>query len=204
MDVNRILIKLEDREPSILGSNSFHKFAVLLPMIEKEDGLHILFEVRALNMRRQPGEICFPGGKIDPEDQNEQYTAIRETSEELGIHQSRITRVKPLDYLVTAFGSIIYPFFGVIENPEEIVPNESEVAETFTVPLSFFREVEPEIFKVHFAPMPESSFPYELIIGGENYNWQIRHVDEYFYKYEDKVIWGMTARILSNFLELIK
>ena len=203
MDVNRIIRKLDDRAPSILGSNTFHKFAVLLPMIEKEDGIHILFEVRALNMRRQPGEICFPGGKIDPEDPNEQFTAIRETSEELGIPKNSIIHVKPLDYLVTAFGSIIYPFFGVIENSNEITPNESEVAEIFTVPLSYFREVNPEIFKVHFAPMPESSFPFELIIGGENYNWQTRHVDEYFYKYEDKVIWGMTARILSNFLELI-
>ncbi|AGK53840.1 NUDIX hydrolase [Bacillus sp. 1NLA3E] len=204
MDVNQILLKLQNRESSILDSSKFLKFAVLLPLIEKDDGLHILFEVRAYNMRRQPGEICFPGGKVDPEDQNEQYTAIRETSEELGIRLNSISSIFPLDYMVTAFGNIIYPFLGVIDTPDDIVPNESEVAEIFTVPLEYFREVKPEIFKVHLAANPEPNFPYELIIGGENYKWQTRHVDEYFYKYQDKVIWGLTARILSHFLEVLE
>lgn len=203
MDVNRILTKLKNRESTIMGSSEFSKYAVLLPLIEKEDGLHILFEVRAYNMRRQPGEICFPGGKYDPEDSNEKITAIRETKEELGIHLNNITNVTPLDYLVTAFGMIIFPYLGIIEKPHLIKPNESEVAEVFTVPLNFFQEVKPKIFKLHLTPTPEPSFPFELISGGENYNWQTRYIDEYFYKYEDKVIWGMTARILNHFIELV-
>lgn len=203
MDIHTILSKLENRNPSILDSSKFSKFAVLLPLIEKEDGWHILFEVRAYSMRRQPGEICFPGGRIDPDDHNQQFTAIRETSEELGISTNNIRHVVPLDYMINAFGRIIYPFLGVIHYPEQIIPNESEVAEVFTVPLEYFKKVQPEVYKVHLHAQPETDFPYDLIIGGENYNWQKGHIEEYFYKYEDKVIWGLTARILSHFLELI-
>ncbi|MGJ7921110.1 NUDIX hydrolase [Neobacillus sp. LXY-4] len=201
MEINQILKRMQNRDSTMLDSSKFTKFAVLLPLIEKDDGLHILFEVRAYNMRRQPGEICFPGGKVDPDDINEQFTAIRETSEELGIHPSSIRHVFPLDYMVTPFGTIIYPFLGVMENEQQIQPNHAEVAEVFTVPLEFFQNVKPEIFKVHFSAKPEQDFPFDLIIGGENYNWQTRHIDEYFYKYGDKVIWGLTARILSHFLE---
>lgn len=203
MNIYQIITKLENRELSILDSTKYSKFAVLLPLIEKEDGIHILFEVRAYNMRRQPGEICYPGGRIDPDDPNEQYTALRETSEELGISIKNIRHVIPLDYMVNALGRIIYPFVGVIDKPELIVPNESEVAEVFTVPLEFFKNIQPEIYKVHLIAQPEQDFPYDRIIGGENYNWHKTHIDEYFYKYEDKVIWGLTARILHHFLELV-
>ena len=66
------------------------KYAVLLPLVKKEDGIHILFEERALTLNRQPGDICFPGGKVDFEDVNEEYTAIRETIEELGLKRDDI------------------------------------------------------------------------------------------------------------------
>lgn len=204
MEVKRVLKKLQNRQAAMLDISNFKKFAVLVPLIEKEDGFHILFEVRAYNMRRQPGEICFPGGKIDPDDINEKYTALRETSEELGVHPNSISSVIPLDYLVNSLGTIIYPFTGIIENPENIHLNEAEVAEIFTVPIDFFHREKPDIYKLNLSPVPEENFPFDLIIGGENYNWQIRHIDEYFYKFEGKVIWGLTARILSHFIELIE
>lgn len=204
MDANKIIAKLKGRTPTILGSREFSKYAVLLPLIEKDDGLHVLFEVRAYHLRRQPGEICFPGGKVDKEDVDVQDTAIRETSEELGIPTSKIADVFPLDFLVTPFGTIIYPFIGVIHEADKINPNEGEVAETFTVPMDYFYSRKPEIFNVHYSVEPEENFPFELIIGGENYNWQKRQIDEYFYRYDDKVIWGLTARILTHFLEVVK
>ena len=203
MEAKQIVNKLKNRTPTIMGSHEFSKYAVLLPLVQKEDGLHVLFEVRAYHLRRQPGEICFPGGKVDITDRNEQETAIRETSEELGIEKSRVVDVFPLDYLVTPFGMIIYPFAGVIHDAEDIMPNEDEVAETFTVPLDYFKTIKPEIFSIHYSVKPEEDFPFDLIIGGENYNWQKRQVDEYFYRYEGKVIWGLTARILTHFLGLV-
>ncbi len=203
MDLNHIQRQLENRSRKILGSENFAQFSVLLPLLEKGGEPHILFEVRSQNLRRQPGEICFPGGKIDPEDQNDRYTAIRETTEELGISESSIENVWPLDYMVTAFGTIIYPYVGLITEPEKIMPNPTEVEEIFTVPLSYFQRTKPDCYKINFNLQPDPNFPFDLIEGGKDYNWAARKVDEYFYQYEGRVIWGLTARILTHFLELV-
>lgn len=82
-------------------------------------------------------------------------------------------------------------------------PNPSEVAEFFTVPISFLMNTEPDRFKIHFEVKPEKNFPFHLISGGENYNWQTRQTEELFYHYDGKVIWGLTARVLKHFLEVI-
>lgn len=203
MELKKLTAKLSNRTPGILGGETFSKFAVLVPLIEKNDDIHVLFEVRSFHMRRQPGEICFPGGKVDESDPHEQHTAVRETSEELGIKETSVINVSPLDYMVSPFGTIIYPFVGVISAAETIQPNPAEVAEIFTVPLSFFEKSEPERYTIRFKTEPEQGFPFHLIAGGANYNWQTRTMDEYFYFYEDKVIWGLTARILKHFLDII-
>lgn len=204
MKIDHIQKLLENRTRKILGSENFGQFSVLLPLLEIDGETHVLFEMRSQNLRRQPGEICFPGGRIDQEDHDDRYTAIRETTEELGIPQNNIKHVLPLDYMVTAFGTIIYPYVGFIIEPEKIKPNPSEVAEVFTVPLSYFQTTKPDCYKINFSIQPEPNFPFELIEGGENYNWTGRKVDEYFYQYEGRVIWGLTARILTHFLELVK
>ncbi|MBT2644938.1 CoA pyrophosphatase [Bacillus sp. ISL-41] len=203
MNINQISKTLLGRTPSIMGHEQFIKFAVLLPLVEVDDEVHILFEVRSLTMRRQPGEVCFPGGKIE-KGEDPQTAAVRETSEELGIPETEIIDVFPLDYMVSAFGTIIYPFAGRISNLDAIVPNEAEVGEVFTVPLSFFKKNQPDSYKINFQVEPEDGFPFDLIIGGENYNWQTRTMDEYFYRVKGKVIWGLTARVLTHFIELME
>ncbi|RFU67688.1 CoA pyrophosphatase [Peribacillus saganii] len=204
MKLESVLHKIKTHTPTILGSRSFSKYSVLLPLIEKEEGLHVLFEVRSLKLRRQPGEICFPGGRIDPDDTDEKGAAIRETVEELGLKQGDISDVYPLDYLISPFGMIVYPYMGLIKNIQEIKPNAAEVGEIFTVPLSFLMKTDPKIYQVNFRAEPENDFPFDLIVGGENYNWRARQIEEYFYIYENRVIWGMTARILAHFVEILK
>ncbi|MCP8970792.1 NUDIX hydrolase [Ectobacillus ponti] len=202
MNLESMYQKLQQHTPAVLGSRRTPHFAILLPLVEREGEVHILFEVRARRMRRQPGEICFPGGKVDRSDPDERYTAIRETTEELGITAGCVTHVLPLDYLVSASGTIIYPFVGQVQ-AEGMTPNPGEVEEVFTVPLSHFQQTQPDVHLLHLKPVPEPGFPFHLIPGGENYNWQTRSMEEYFYHYEDKVIWGLTARILQHFLEII-
>ncbi|MFD1737406.1 NUDIX hydrolase [Bacillus salitolerans] len=202
MNLSFIQNKLKRHNASILGHEHFSKYAVLLPLIEREDDIHILFEVRSQLLRRQPGEICFPGGRIDNQDKSPMEAAVRETTEELGIHNEEIKSVYPIDYLVSPFGMIVYPFVGIIRNVTSIQYNKKEVEEIFTVPLSFFLQTNPKTFKIHSKLIPEENFPFELIKGGEKYNWRARSIDELFYFYEDKVIWGLTARILHHFLEL--
>ncbi|TYS91746.1 CoA pyrophosphatase [Rossellomorea aquimaris] len=204
MDVNEILQLFKDRTPKVLGSETFSEYAILLPLIEVNGQTHVLFEVRSLNMRRQPGEICFPGGRIDRSDSDEKAAAIRETSEELGIHTDTITDVYPLDYIVSPFGTIIYPYVGKINvSLKELKPNQAEVDEIFTTPLTYLQEREPDLYNIKFKMEPEESFPFKQIPGGENYNWQARNMKEHFYYYEDKVIWGLTARVLHHFVKLL-
>ena len=203
MELEPILAKIKSHRPKILGSEQFSKYAVMVPLIQKEDGVHVLLEVRSLELRRQPGEICFPGGRIDSEDRDEKNAAIRETVEELGINKEQISDIHPLDYMISPFGMMIFPFVGLINNPNNILPNPSEVGEVFTVPLSFFQKNAPEIYHIELRAEPEENFPFDLIVGGENYNWRTRGIEEYFYRYEGKVIWGLTAKILSHFIELI-
>lgn len=202
MGAEHIFNKLKGRNPKILGQEDFFRVSVLLPLVEKDGETHVLFEVRASHMRRQPNEVCFPGGKLDKNDQSEMHCAIRETTEELGIQEKDISDVIPLDYLVSAFGTIIYPFVGFIDDLTKLRPNPDEVGSVFTVPLSYLQQTEPDRYKINFEVKPEDGFPFDLIVGGENYNWQTRHVDELFYTYEGNVIWGLTARILTHFLEL--
>jgi len=204
MELNTIKNKLKSRTPTILGSEKFSRYAVLLPLIQKEDGIHVLFEVRSLELRRQPGEICFPGGRIDSTDHDEKEAAIRETLEELGLERENISSVSPLDYMVSQFGMIVYPYAGFIDSYESIQPNPAEVGEVFTVPVSFLIKNEPDIYHLNYKVEPEENFPLDLIPGGENYKWRTRGLEEYFYNYEGKIIWGLTAKILFHFIDILK
>jgi peroxisomal coenzyme A diphosphatase NUDT7 len=204
MEREQIFRKLQKRTPSILGSEQVKRYAVLLPLLQKEDEVHVLFEVRSQYLRRQPGEICFPGGKVDPNDADEKAAAIRETIEELGIEKDEILDVSPLDYMYFPSDMILYPYVGFIKNLENIHLNPAEVGEIFTVPLSFFINQAPKVYQIEFKVVPEENFPYELIAGGENYKWRTRKMDEYFYLYKDKTIWGLTAKILTHFIDIIR
>lgn len=204
MEPEKILEKIKAHDPAVLGSKDFSKFAILLPLLERDGEIHIVFEVRAHTLRRQPGEICFPGGRIDAGDETPKAAALRETREELGIQEEEISAVFPLDYMVSPFGMIIYAFAGFIHPEASFEPNPAEVDSLFSVPLSFFLETSPEIYHINFDIQPEESFPYDLIVGGQDYSWRPRQMEEFFYLYEDKVIWGLTARILAHFMEIIR
>src|SRR5690554_1283443 len=148
MNVPYLKGKLQNHQPKIMGSENFKHFAVLLPIIEKEGKLHLLFEVRSSNMRRQPGDICFPGGKVEKNDKNERETAVRETMEELGIEREDILEIFPLDYIVNPFGTFIYPFAAFLKHDTILNINSDEVAEVFSVPLDYFTTVQPDVYDI--------------------------------------------------------
>lgn len=204
MKADDVFRKLAYYEPNILGYEHFKKYSLLLPLVEIDGETNLLFEVRSLSLRSQPGDVCFPGGRIDDDDRDELHCALRETEEELGLDKKYIQNIMPLDYIVSDVGRIIYPFIGKVTSLEELKINEHEVAEVFTVPLKFFLENEPEKYKIEFKVVPEKDFPYHLIHGGKNYDWRIRKLDELFYVYEDRIIWGLTARIIHHFVSILK
>lgn len=204
MKADDIFTTLANYKPNILGYEHFNKFSLLLPLVDIDDETHLLFEVRSYSMRSQPGDVCFPGGRVDRSDRTELHSALRETEEEIGIGETYIKNVIPLDYMVASFDRIIYPFIGYVTSLKEMDINEKEVAEVFTVPLNFFIENEPEKYKVSFEVIPEKGFPFHLIQGGEDYDWRTRNMDELFYEYDGRIIWGLTARIIYHFVHVLK
>ena len=202
MKTNDVLKLFKNRTARHLEQKENQNYAILLPIVEQNEALHVLFEVRAKNLIHQPGEICFPGGKVEEDDLTFLDAAIRETSEELGTDPQQITDVYPLDYLV---GSMtIYPFVGRLLDVKKINPSPDEVEEVFTIPLAYLLETQPLVHPVDLTPTPAEDFPYELIPGGRNYSWFSRKMTQYFYLYEDRVVWGLTASILHHFLGVIK
>ncbi|MED2009653.1 CoA pyrophosphatase [Brevibacillus borstelensis] len=195
---------LGKHRPGIMGEQDFSRFGVLVPLVRGEDGqLCVLFEKRAATMRRQAGEICFPGGRIDPEDASEWDAARRETSEELGLPLEQIHFVGMLDTLVTP-ASCIYPFVGFLDSLEELHPNPAEVGEVFLVPLAELLATSPDIYQAKIRVEPGPDYPYHLIPGGEDYPWRFGSVSHYFYQLKGRVVWGMTARILTHFIDLLR
>lgn len=204
MDIQEIFEKVQAHQSTILGKENFRLYGILVPLVRINGEIHLIFEVRSLQLKRQPGEICFPGGGVEKTDQSPKEAAIRETSEELGIDKRLITNVHPLNYFVQSMeGRIIYPYVGLIETIDAIQPNPDEVKEIFTVPLQFFKQNEPEEHGLSFQIQHNEDFPYHLIPGGKNYSWRTREITEYFYFYKDYVIWGLTANILRHFLSVI-
>ncbi len=202
--IDKLLQKFTDREPTIMGEAAFRKYGVLVPLVEINEEIHLLFEIRAKHLRSQPGDICFPGGKMDAEDPDPKACALRETEEELGLGRTVIQSVYPLDYLVSESGRMIYPFIGYVTDLDSLNMNHNEVADIFTVPLAFFQQTEPEQYQVKLKVQPEEDFPYDLIYNGEDYNWHTRRITESFYQYGEHAIWGLTAKIILHFLQLLK
>lgn len=204
LDLTTILNKVKDHNLSLHRANKMKKYAVLLPLIEKNQETHLLFEVRSMNLRSQPGDVCFPGGRVEPTDHNEKFGAMRETSEELGISMKSIHDVYPLDVMNPSPGQKIYTFVGRLDSQIPLRPNKKEVAEVFSVPLNYLLNTKPKKYEVTIEAMPEEDFPFHLIVGGKNYDWQVRTVNQYFYTFKDYVIWGLTANIILNFLSLLQ
>lgn len=201
--IEQITFLIRDEKPEVYGFAEMPHYAVLLPLVETEGGVGILFEVRAFTLRRQPGEISFPGGKME-EDETPEKTAIRETSEELGLPEEHIRIHHDLGILVPPYQMAVHTFIGSLLRPELITINRAEVEEAFIVPLHALLSQAPEVYELDLGLIPGEDFPYEHITGGKNYRFRQRKIPEYFFFYEGYTIWGLTARILQQFLRMVK
>jgi 8-oxo-dGTP pyrophosphatase MutT (NUDIX family) len=180
------------------------RYAVLVPLVEGPEGLSVLYEVRAASLRRQPGEICFPGGKAERGERPEDC-ALRETYEELSIPPAAVTLLGNMDFIAHRSGFLLTPVPGLVT--EEAVaaarPNPAEVTELFTVPLAYLQNCTPLTYRYELRPQPGDDFPYEALGISPNYPWQKGVEEGPAYRWGDKVIWGLTGRVTRNLLELL-
>lgn len=196
------LDKLNNYKQKICDHSEYKEFSVLIPIVRHGNKESILFEVRSNKLQKQPNEICFPGGKLEQEETRLQ-AAIRETCEELLIENINIKVVTEIDTLVTPFNSVIYPFAAYLEGYEGTF-SVQEVQEVFTVPLDFLVNCKPRCSYLDIQMTPKDDFPFDKIQYGREYPWAQGKYPIYIYEYKDKIIWGITARILRSFIELIK
>ena len=208
--MNNKIIKLEtikkafnDKAPKLLGTHN--KFSVLVPIVKVNNHLRLLFQIRAKKLKNRPGEISFPGGALE---QNETFedACIRETREELNIKKENINIFGELDYILTPYDAFVKPFIGALENinPDNLDYNKDEVDELFTIPLEFFEKNPPELHYVYLEPKTADDFPFHKVPGGKDYPFKKGKYPVYFYNHDEYNIWGITARIINNFIETYK
>ena len=160
------------------------KAAVLIPLLLKEHGLSVLLTQRTDHLRDHAGQISFPGGRMDPEDQSPNDTALRESKEEIGLDSGQVEIIGHLPQYLTVSGYSVTPVVGLVQAQAEYVLDEFEVADVFEVPLSFL--LDPANHQVRL--------------------WQSEQGGRRFYSmpYENRFIWGATAGMLRNLYHLLK
>ena len=183
--------------PGLLGAR--HSYAVLCPLVELPDGLHLLYEVRAAARHRQPGEVCFPGGRMEAGETPEQC-ALRETEEELAIPRREIEILGKPDFICNQAGFLMQPVLGLVSAAgfAAMAPSSAEVGTTFTAPLSFFRQTPPEQYAYALLPEVPGDFPYEHVGIPADYRWDRGRVEIPIWYWQGHAIWGMTARLTQD------
>mgnify|MGYP003452125138 CR=1 FL=1 len=154
--------KFKNYKPYINGHEDMKISSVLIPIVKKDNNYYILFEVRSSNLKFQPNEICFPGGKIDI-NETPYDAVIRETIEELGTTSNNIEIISQVDLLVIQSNMIIHPFVGYIKDIDNLNINKDEVNHTFLVPISYLMQTEPTSYENEIHIVRDKNFPYDIV-----------------------------------------
>ena len=175
---------LAKRRRQIVANPRLRRAAVLVPVYEDGDGLQVLFTKRSEELPHHKGQIAFPGGTQQPEDQNPHATALRESEEEVGLRPGDVEVLGELDDTVTATSNfVVTPFVGFIPYPYSFRVNPAEIVELIPIPLSLL--CDPSRFREELWDRDGGKTPV------------------YYYTVGSHVIWGLTARILKQFLEAV-
>ena len=193
--------RFDGHQPGLLGARN--EYAVLCPLLEQSDGVHLLFEVRAAQLR-QGGEVCFPGGRLESQETPAEC-ALRETEEELSIPRSQIQLLGAPDFICNQRGFLLRPVLGLVSAAgiAALHPAPAEVAEVFTVPLAFFRATPPALYSYELIPSVPKDFPYETVGIPRSYPWDHGRVEVPVWTYNGHAVWGMTARLVRDIVSTL-
>ena len=186
--INQIKEILGNRSPKLIedvGGRYVHA-AVLIPLFIENGGYKVLFTERTHKVEHHKGQISFPGGVVEEQDGSLEETALRESHEEIGLLNKDVEILGRIDDTFTVVSSfIVHPFVGLIPHPYEFKVNTDEVENIITVPLKVFLDRNSEYRKN------------SLEVEGFTFHGAV-------YEYDGTTIWGATARIMQNFIRIIR
>jgi 8-oxo-dGTP pyrophosphatase MutT (NUDIX family) len=161
--------------------------AVLVPLLRKDRTWQVLFTRRTSSLPEHSGQVAFPGGRSDPDDLSPEFTALRETHEEIGLSPDDVKVLGNLRELRTISNYCVNPVVGGIPWPYDFVIAREEVSRLFTIPLQWLAD--PDNHDIQFRELPPPYSPSPVI---------------YFERYDNELLWGVSAEITLNFLESLE
>jgi len=180
--IKRLARQLQSRNPRRLSADDAGRAAVLMPILPHGEGFCFLLTQRTHKVETHKGQISFPGGIQEDSDSDLLQTALRETWEEIGLASEGIHVLGEFDEYLSITGLIVTPFAAWIEGPLNLAPNPDEVDEILKVPFSVFQDNRTVRVETRVR------------LGVE------RKI--YFYDFQGKEVWGLTAQIIRDLMQL--
>lgn len=169
---------------SHLNDSKLRKAAVVVGLVDRKEGLHVIFTKRAKHLKHHPGQISFPGGKFEPSDPSLHFTALRELEEEVGILSSQVKIIGELPELPTISLFSVTPIIAMIDPGYEAVIDKNEVESLFEVPASH---------------LLNSDHLYSHTVKFNQYKHRV-----FAMPFQQHLIWGMTAQIIQSLQQQMK
>ena len=180
--LSQTLSRIATTAPSAVTADS--AAAVLILMVKESDDWKIVYTRRTNNVRTHQGEVSFPGGAFEADDGSMIQTALRETFEEIGIKPECISVLGGLEPIRTISNFVVYPYVGVLDCSPEFVINSDEVERLFMIPLNWLKN-------------PDNFYMQDHLVE----NQYVRQVIHYR-NFDGEHLWGLTARITQQLLEV--
>ncbi len=173
--------------PAMDFAKTVGKAAVLVPFFIQDGEWHVLF-IRRTEKENDPhsGQVAFPGGHVEAFDASYAETALREFEEETGIPRYKIDLIGQMPSSISVTNLEIIPYVGILETPFEIDPQLDEVARVFSMPFDFLKD-EKSLYEKDFV-LPTGE-PRKAL---------------FYRKFDDEILWGLSARIMNNLTTLLQ
>jgi len=163
--------------------------AVLMPLVKTDNQWHLLFIRRATNKQdRHSGQVAFPGGATEKNDASAIATALRETTEEIGVSADRIKVIAELGHYYTVSHYQVTPVVGIMQWPSNLSLETSEVARAFLIPLSWLRNADNYTLRARNELDKQSALRHPIIVYND---------------FDGETLWGATARMTMNFFKAL-
>ena len=184
LSIDHLRAALQTPAPSVAEDPDFKLAAVLVLLYQRDQDYRVVLTKRTELVANHKGEVCFPGGRHEPAvDQSLMHTALRESAEEIGLRTEETEVLGALEARATRFKFLVTPYVAVLKTPHAFTPQPTEVAEVLEIPLDYLLS-------------PEA-------LSTEPMAWRDVNISTPYFRYNDHIIWGATARILQQFLSLL-